>query len=398
MEKLIERSLRHIYRTNLDFIRNLESTVSWDSRLIGITGSRGCGKTTLILQHIRKTFPEPYDTVLYASLDSLWFADNSLTDLADEFVRRGGTHLFLDEVHNYENWSIEINNIYDSYSELHIVFTGSSLLGLNSGKADLSRRALMYHLPGLSFREFLVLETGKDFPILPLERILSDHQSLSAQIVALVRPFKYFRDYLTFGYYPYYLEGKEEYPQRLEETLLMILGLELPKQRSVDLAYVPRLKQLVSIIAQSAPFIPNVSKLSERIGITRPTFLQYLHHLDEAEILSLLYREAHGISRLQKPEKLFLANTNLMYLLEAKEPEVGNVRETFFFNQTRQVTTVTCPAQGDFLMNGTYTIEVGGKQKTRKQVQGIADTYIAADSIEYGQGRTIPIWLFGFLY
>ncbi len=398
MEKLIEQSLRHIYRTNTDIIRDTEATISWQARLIGITGARGSGKTTMLLQHIKKTFPEPFERVLYLSMDSLWFSANPLTNLVDYFVKRGGTHLFLDEVHNYPNWSVEIKNLYDSFPELHIVFTGSSLLELNQGKADLSRRALMYHLPGLSFREFIILETGHTFPILSFEQILSDHQSIAAQIVSEIKPFQYFQNYLKYGYYPYFLEGKENYTQRLEATLLMILNYELPQLRAVDSSYIPKLKQLTTIIAQSVPFIPNVSKLSEKIGINRNTFLLYLHYLEEAQVFHLLYRNSQGIKLLQKPEKVFLDNTNLMFLLDAGVPDTGNLRETFLANQIKQVAKLNYPEKGDFLVNDTYTIEVGGKQKTRKQLQGIPDAYIAADSIEYGHGRTIPLWLFGFLY
>ncbi len=397
MKKLFERSLNQIQRTTSGFIRNLESLISWDARLIGITGSRGCGKTTLILQHIKKVFSSPFSEVLYVSLDALWFSSGSLSDLVDHFVKIGGTHLFLDEVHSYPGWSKEVKNLYDSYPELHIIFTGSSLLELHRGTADLSRRALMYHLPGLSFREFLSLETGKDFPILSLDQVLDDHLVSAASILELVRPFRFFQDYLVYGYYPYYLEGKEDYPRRLEATISMILGQELPQLRGIDPSYIPKLKQLVAIIAQSVPFLPNISKLSERIGINRNTFLSYLHHLQDAEILRLLYRDTQGIGLLQKPEKLYLDNTNLMNLLHHTSPEIGNVRETFLANQLSQIDQITYPRQGDLCIRDTI-IEIGGRNKKRKQIQGIPDAYIAADEIEYGHGKTIPLWLFGFLY
>ena len=398
MDKLFEYYQRRLQNVEMTYIRNLENTISWDARLIGIKGARGCGKTTLLLQHINKTFENNLSKALFVSLDNIWFSNNRLIDLVDHFAKQGGTHLFLDEVHKYPDWSIEIKNIYDEYPSIHVVFTGSSLLEIIKARADLSRRALIYELPGLSFREFLQFETGFEFPSYSLIEILQDHLSITQTIVSQIKPFVHFNNYQQYGYYPYYREGVADYPQRLAETVLMILEQELPLLRNVEPSYVPKLKQLLSIIAESAPFVPNVTKLSERIGINRQTFITYLTYLEQANLIQLLYRETQGIGLLQKPNKIYLDNANLMHVLGSTKPPIGSQRETFMINHLSKVAAVQYSPQSDFFIDNTYTIEVGGKNKTRKQLQGLDDAYIAADTIEHGHGKTIPLWLFGFLY
>jgi predicted AAA+ superfamily ATPase len=398
MERLFEYYNRRLQHVDSRVIRDFESMISWDARLVGIKGARGCGKTTLILQHILKEFSHDYEKALYLSLDNIWFADHSLIDIADYFVKRGGTHLFLDEVHQYPQWTAEIKNLYDEYPDLYIVFTGSSLLEINDARVDLSRRALMYELPGLSFREYLWIITDEMFPALSLDEILEHHVSAAQQINMHIKPFEFFEDYLKMGYYPYFLEGKQDYSQRLNETVIMILEQELPLLRSIETAYVQKLKQLMSIIAESAPFIPNVSRLSERIGIHRSTFLSYMNYLSQARLVRPLYTHARGLNSLKKPNKLFLDNTNLMHVLSSENPNIGNMRETFFANQVSHIARMQYSQVGDFLVDNRFTIEIGGKNKTRKQLRGSPEAFVAADDIEYGHGKTIPLWLFGFLY
>lgn len=398
MERLFETYYRLINSTDTTFIRSLEEKIDWQSRLIGIRGARGCGKTTLLLQHIKKKFRDRYSKALYVSLDNIWFSNHSLVELADYFIRYGGKYLFLDEVHKYPNWAIEIKNLYDSYPSLNIVFTGSSLLEIIKGRADLSRRALMYELHGLSFREFIAIETKQTFPTFSLEELFTSHTKISQSIVNQIKVFPLFNNYLKYGYYPYFLEGVDSYQSRLQETLLMILEHELPLLRGVEISYTPKLKKLLAIIGESVPFVPNVSKLSERIGINRPTFITYLNYLNEAKIIYLLYQKSKGISKLQKPDKIFLQNPNLIYLLGSKNENNGNIRETFFISQLSSVTNINYSLKGDFIVDDQYTIEVGGKKKTNKQIVGIEKGYIAADEIEYGVGNKIPLWLFGFLY
>jgi len=398
MDQLIEQFRRKITFTQLHLGRSTSPSIRWDSRLIGIKGARGVGKTTLLLQHIKQTFGDDLNKAFYVSLDNLWFANHSLMEVADAFVKRGGTHLFLDEVHKYPDWSQTVKNLYDDYPELNIIFTGSSLLEILNARSDLSRRAVVYTLQGLSFREYLNLATGSTFEALSLEDILNHHEKHAADIITEVKPFRYFPAYLQSGYYPYFTEGLEVYPMRLEETVHMILELELPMLRRVETAYIPKLKQLLGIVSESAPFIPNIAKLSDRIGINRHTLLSYLQYLEEAKLTRSLYLNSHGISALQKPDKLFLENTNLMYLFRGSAADTGNVRETFLANQLAYTHAIAFSQTGDFLVDETYTIEVGGKNKTRKQIQGTTDAYIAADTIEYGHDRKIPLWLFGFLY
>jgi predicted AAA+ superfamily ATPase len=401
MDTLIELSRQRIAATPLDFIRSINKKIPWKSRLIGIRGARGTGKTTLLLQRIKAAFADEPGRALYTNLDNMWFSRHGLLELAADFVKRGGTHLFLDEVHKYPEWPRVIKNLYDDYPGLSIVFTGSSLLGILDSRADLSRRAVAYTMQGLSFREYLNLGSGIAFPSYTLEEILRNHEKLSAQICEKIKPFQYFSSYLESGYYPYFMEGLDTYPLRLEETVAMILELELPLLRQVQTAYVPKLKQLLSIISESAPFIPNISKLGERIGINRQTLLSYLHYMEEARLTRNLYRHGRGISMLQKPDKLFLENTNLMYLFKSGLWDKGNVRETFLANQLGCEYSITFPETGDLLAEGKYLIEAGGKRKTMRQLirtPEIFDAYIAADDIEYGHDNKIPLWLFGFLY
>lgn len=374
--------------------------IRWDERLIGIKGARGVGKTTLLLQHIALNCSDHLDQVIYVSLDDLWFAKNSLADLADQFVKTGGKKLYLDEVHKYPEWSRAIKNIYDDYSELQIVFTASSLLEILDARADLSRRAVVYYLPGLSFREYLNIQGIGRFRSFTLEEIIQDHSRLAGDIVKEIKPFRFFPDYLQHGYYPFFLEGEETFFMKLEETVLMLLEVELPLLRQIDISYVIKLKQLMGILAESVPFVPNVSRLSDRIGINRQTLIAYLHYLTEASLMNSLYKKAGGIGALKKPDKLFLENTNLIYLFRGNSQarSTGTVRETFFFNQLSPSHDLLFPEQGDFLVNTRYTFEIGGKNKGQGQLRGLEDAYVAADDIEYGHGKTIPLWLFGFLY
>lgn len=398
MERLIEIFRKKIASTEMTFVRSLESQINWNARLVCIRGSMGTGKTTLILQHIKKTFADSLDKVLYVSLDNLYFSDNSLLDFVDDFVKRGGTHLFLDEVHKYPDWSRAVKNIYDDYPELHLVFTGSSLLEILNARSDLSRRALVYNLQGLSFREYLNLNAKTDFPVLSLEEILQNNENLSSQIVSKIKPFEYFSDYLKHGYYPYFLEGIDDYYIRLNETVNLILEIELPQLRKLDVAYIVKIKKLLAVIGKSAPFIPNVTEIASSIQISRQTLLQYFEYLEESKLIYQVFKQSRGLGTLEKPDKIFLENTNLMYMFDDVQTDVGNVRETFAFNQLSHSHEVLFSEQSDFFVDKKYTFEVGGKNKKRRQIKDVPDSYILADNIEYGTERRIPIWLLGFLY
>lgn len=383
--------------TSTAFIRSTMYEINWDARLIGIRGARGVGKTTLLLQHIKRNFQQDERT-LYVSLDNIYFSDNRLYDFADRFVKRGGTRLYLDEVHKYPHWSQELKNIYDDMPELQIIFTGSSLLEILNSRADLSRRAIVYEMQGLSFREYLNYNLRTSLPVLSLSDLLERHTQTAEELTASLKVLEHFPRYLRHGYYPYYNELPDLYPQRVEEVVNMTLEVELPQLRGVDISYLPKIKQLLLIISESAPFIPNISKLSERIGITKNALLTYLSVLAESKLTYNLLKSAFGISRLQKPDKIYLENTNLMYVLSPSEANIGNIRETFFANQLKKSHQVTMSEASDFLVDGIYTFEIGGKRKGYSQIEGIPNGFIVADDIEIGFGNKIPLWMMGFLY
>ena len=398
MEELFNRYQRISQKIQTDFVRSFMQEVNWNARLIGIKGARGVGKTTLLLQYLKINFTDNRALTLYVSLDSFAFRGKTLLGLADEFVRNGGKHLFLDEVHKYPNWAQELKNIYDDYSELQIVFTGSSLLEILNSRADLSRRVMIYHMQGLSFREFIMLETGIFFAPLTLESILKDHLHLAGLINAKIKVFPHFEKYLKQGYYPFYREELDLYEHRVEEVINMMLEIELPLLRGMDIGLVPKINHLLVIISESVHYVTNIVNLSQKIEIHRTTLMSYLFYLQELGLTYHLLKEARGSVRLQKPAKIYLENTNLMYVLSSFSANRGNVRETFFANQVGYKHKISFHEKTDFLVDNTYAFEIGGKDKSKKQITGIENAYIVSDEIEYGYQNKIPIWLFGFLY
>ncbi|HHS95493.1 MAG TPA: AAA family ATPase, partial [Phaeodactylibacter sp.] len=358
MESLFDVQARKLRYTPTKFVRSLMYHIDWNARMIGIRGARGVGKTTLLLQYIKLNFKKNLEKALYVSLDNVWFSNNGLYELADNFVKKGGTHLFVDEVHKYPNWSQEMKNIYDDFPNLKIVFTGSSLLEILNARADLSRRAITYKMQGLSFREYISIETGKVLESYSIEGLIANHQEISPQITAEVKPFQYFDTYLKYGYYPFYREQRDLYFLRLQEIINMTLEIELPQLRKVDVAYIHKLKQLLLIISESVPFTANISKLSNKTGIARATLLSYFHFLEESDLLINLYKQAKGISKLQKPNKTYLNNTNLMYALSPDYINKGNIRETFFVSQMQHY-QINYSDKSDFLINNKYTFEIG---------------------------------------
>lgn len=398
MEFLFEQFQQKLKHTSTDFVRSIMDEIHWEARLIGIKGARGIGKTTLLLQYIKLHLSSSLGQTLYVSLDDIWFNHHSLIELVRDFERQGGRYLFLDEVHKYSGWAQELKNIYDSYPNLKIVFTGSSLLEILNARADLSRRAVVYTMQGFSFREYIGVESGTLLKPLSLDQILENHIEVTQQINDEIKPFQYFDSYLKHGYYPFYKEELDLYEMRLGEVVNMILEIELPLLRNVDMAYVTKVKQLLVIIAESVPFVPNVSKLSDKIGINRATLLSYLNYLDEIGLTYNLYKDAHGISKLQKPSKVYLENTNLIFLLARNNANIGNLRETFFSNQLSYRHSLGYTEIGDFLVDGQFTFEIGGKGKGHKQIKTVANSYVVADDILYASQNKIPLWLFGFLY
>jgi predicted AAA+ superfamily ATPase len=396
MEEFIEKYQRLLGGLKLTFVRSGLDFLKTEHRLLGIRGARGTGKTTLLLQYARSQ-PSFQTEVLYVSLDNFWFANNTLYGLAETFVKKGGRTLLVDEVHKYPRWAQELKNVYDDFAELRVIFTGSSLLEILNSRADLSRRAVVFSLQGLSFREYLALDSGIELPPVSLDDIIKHHADIVPTILEKVKPFAHFDNYLHHGYYPFFKESELLYFTKLENVVNLILEIELPQLRQLDVAYIAKIRQVLAILAESTPFTPNMTKLSERIGINRTTLLQYVHFLQEAGLLINLYKKGEGLSQLQKPNKLFLDNTNLAFMFSPRFDK-GALRETFFANQVGFQHMLNFPTQGDFLVDERYTFEVGGKNKNRKQLGSTPKAFLALDDIEYGSGSTIPLWLFGFLY
>lgn len=395
MQRLIGHYTRLLANTKLTKKRYLFYQIDWKNRLIGITGPRGTGKTTLLLQHIKQEKME--NTSLYVSLDNLYFAQNTLSDLAHEFYLSGGTHLFLDEVHRYSNWAVEIKNLYDSYPDLHIVFTGSSILEIYKAQADLSRRSIMYSLTGLSFREFLSFEDIVELPVYPLELLLSDHTAIASDIITQTKVLPAFRNYLQYGYYPFYKEGIEVYYDRIESIINVILENDLPAIVTLQHATLVKIKRLLTHIASLVPYTPNINDLSGIIETDRKSLLSYLQYLDRAKLLLQLHSDTKRLAELAKPTKLYVDNTNLLFAL-SKNTQSGTLRETFFANQLSHSHELTIPTAGDFLIDNTYLFEAGGKGKTFKQIRNVENSFVAYDDMEIGLGNKIPLWLLGLLY
>ncbi|MFO7878684.1 MAG: AAA family ATPase [Bacteroidales bacterium] len=396
MNEIRQKFYNKLSESSLETIRDFTDTIDWKNRFIGIKGSRGVGKTTLILQHIKQEY-ESYEKVLYVSLDDLYFTENRLYDLASKFYLQGGRLLALDEVHRYKNWAMELKNMYDDFSELMVIFTGSSLLHLQKAKADLSRRAVIYQMPGLSFREYLNFEGMHKFETFDLKDILNHHVEIAMQVKEHVRPLEYFNNYLSHGYYPFYLENKQSFHRKLEEIILTILEVDIPQYINIPSANIYYLKKLLQILSKSVPFKPNMTSLSERTGISLNTLKQYLYLMHEAEIVSLMRSPSKGINSLNKPEKIYIDNPNMMYALSDQQPDKGNIRETFFINQVKQLHHVTASKDVDFIVDEKHHFEIGGKSKNKKQIRNIDDSWILKDDIEIGSGNVVPLWMFGFL-
>lgn len=397
METLYTAYQTKLRKTGTDIVRYLLHEIDWSDRMISITGARGCGKTTLLLQHIKLNHYKD-NNCLYISLDNIYFIQNSLSEFVEQFVNKGGKYLFIDEVHKYPHWSLELKNIYDIYDELYIVFTGSSILEIYKSEADLSRRVVNYELEGLSFREFLVFEKGVEFPVFSLDDVLKKHIDISHEICSKIKPLIDFPNYLQYGYFPFYKENKNSYLQKLNNTINLSLEVDLMAVHQLDYASIIKLKKLVYILAQNAPYKANITTLAGQIESSRTSVLGFLNMLERAKIFNLLKTGSKSDGYLTKPEKIYLGNTNFAYALVNKNIEIGNMRETFFINQVQAKHTITYPKAGDFLVDGTYTIEVGGKNKTFNQIKSVKNSYIASDDMEYGNGHKIPLWMFGLLY
>lgn len=399
MDNLFIKQERLLAQTSTRIVRELMGKIHWDNRLIAIRGSRGVGKTTLMLQYIKMNYAPGCREVLYCSLDSIYFSNHSLLDLIERFYLQGGKKLFLDEVHKYPAWSKELKEAYDLYPALQIVFSGSSLLNILNADADLSRRCLPYNMYGLSFREFLMFYKNISLPVYSLNEVLENAGVICAEVNEKCRPVQMFNEYLHEGYYPFFTGNRDDYYISIENVINLILEQEMPLLCGVDPAYIRRLKALLGVLATSVPYDVDITKLASTIGLTRNSVLTYLQGLARAELLNLLYADVASVKKMQKPDKIYLQNPNLLYALSPESVQIGTARETFVVSQLCVNHTVEYgKRQGDFKVDRTYTFEVGGADKTFRQIADLPQSYILADQLEYATGHKLPIWLVGLTY
>ena len=398
MDTLFKKHRLLISQTSTDIIRDMIKSINWNSQLVGIRGSRGVGKTTMIRQYIKQTYGINAGEALYCVMDSMYFTNHTLLDLAERFHLMGGKHLFLDEVHKYPTWSKEVKEIIDLYPDLKVVFSGSSLLQILNADADLSRRVLSYSMKGLSFREFLIFYKGLHLPSFTLEEILTNYDSICEQVTAVCRPQALFEEYLQVGYYPFYDGNADEYYSRIENVVSFIIDQEMTQFCGVEPAYTRKLKAMMMFLATNNPYEVNIAKLASYLEISKNTVLSYLAAMHRAELLHMLYADNKSVTKMQKPDKIYLMNPNLFYAL-GDMPNIGTIRECFAVNQLAAKHTVEYKkTQGDFHVDGKYTFEVGGKDKSFEQIANIPDSYVLADSMEFAVGKKLPLWIIGLLY
>lgn len=388
---LINYMKEQLELVSLAFKRYNYDKLPWEARLVGLMGPRGVGKSTLILQHIKSKSPEEQAKSLYISADHSYFTTSTLIETANQFVREGGEWLYIDEVHKYEGWSQELKQIYDSHPGLHVFFTGSSILDIIDGEADLSRRVILFDMQGLSFREYLEMFHGIKTPIRSLEDILNG----KTEIEGLQHPIPLFNQYLREGYYPFSKEGF--FQQRLQQVIRLTMEVDIPQYANMSPATGKKLRRMLSIIASNVPYKPEATGLANEIKVSRNDIPTYLLYMEKAGMIGQLRDETGGMRGLGKTEKVYLDNTNIIYALSGENVNIGNVRETFFYNQTRLALDVTSSKVSDFSI-GKYTFEVGGAKKSHRQIKDVANSFIVRDDTEYANGDILPLWAFGLLY
>ncbi|MFH0729846.1 MAG: AAA family ATPase [Pseudomonadota bacterium] len=404
--------MEHFFREQQRLLESLSPTkrylydrIDWNLRCFGILGARGTGKTTLMLQHIQERYGKS-DKALYVSVDSPYFQAHHLYDFAVKFHQLGGELLLVDEIHKYQDWSVHIKSIYDALPDLKIIFSGSSLLRITKQKADLSRRAIIFNLHGLSLREYIHFSLDKVFPAYTLEDVLDHGHEIATDICKEIKVLRAFRDYLQGGYYPFFLEGESYYQVKVREIINHILEVDLPFVDRIEPRQISKIKKLLYLLSVGVPFTPNIAKLAVATDISRPKLYEYLEHLQDARLLNLVRSQGRGYEILTKPDRIYLENSNLMYAI-AEEVNVGSLRELFFVNQVRNAgsvhpslveNSVELSGRGDFIVKSQYTFEIGGKGKGFKQISGVEKSFVVSDDIEVGYKNRLPLWLFGFLY
>lgn len=389
---------RQLSATPLVFFRYLHTEIDWNDTLIGIKGPKDCGKSTLLLQHIKQTFKGgDLQRVLYMSLDNLWFSSNDVAEIIDYHYTHGGTHVFIDEIHYYNHWQTLLKNLYDNCPGLHIVYTGSSMLQIDRHEGDLSRRQTMYTLHGLSFREFLEYENVMTIPAISFETVLTDHIDIATEVCGKIKVLEHFKKYLEVGYYPFYKSVHKGYYQRLQGVVNQIIEVDYPNIDEVTVSTIRKTKKLLMLLAERVPQLPKMNELYRELETDRNQGLKMLNALQRGGLLQLLSNNTKSPDQMSRPEKIYLDNPTLMYAL-TPQIDTGTLRETFFMNQLSQNHDVRYPSAGDFLVDMKYTFEVGGKGKNFDQIKDVKNSYLAIDNVEIGRINRIPLWLFGIMY
>lgn len=400
LSEIVELQIENVRSIDTAFKRYLYGQINWNARLIGLVGARGTGKTTLLLQYYKENFSSP-EECLYITADHVKVAALGLFDIASDFFKTGGKVLIIDEVHKYPDWTREVKNIYDSFPKAKVIVSGSSTTAVIHGKYDLSRRIMLYTLRGLSFREYLELEWHETLEAYTLEQIISKHVKIASSLARIPNILKHVNNYLNFGHYPFYLEGKNEFTSKLGNVIEKIVSSDIPAIYGLKPSSIHFLRKLIHLVATSQPFIPNVERISGQLGLSKEYVYNYLDCLEEAHLFSFLYNDEQGLRLVRKAQKIYLENPNLFHAILGKtgfRSEIGAVRESFFVNQVAAVHKVFAGDQNDFVVDGEYDFEVGGKQKGDEQLRGKKNAFIAADGIEVGAKNKIPLWLLGFLY
>ncbi|WP_456392373.1 ATP-binding protein [Persephonella sp.] len=395
LQILRERFLGLLAGFDTGYRRYFFNKINTSDRLIGIVGARGIGKTTFLLQYL-KSVDIPLTKKLYISADSIELTDISLFELASYFQSTGGELLVIDEIHKYPEFELHLKQIYD-FLKIKVIFSGSSALKIENAKVDLSRRAVLYRLNGLSFREFLELKTGQSFKPVTLDDIMEHHVDISYEIISRVRPLEYFREYIQKGYYPFYFENPDTYFIKLEQVINTVLESDLNLIFKIEPENIFKLKKIVKLICTSPPYELNISKLAKKVEINRHTLYKYLDYLHRGEVLYILKPVQKGDKIFSKPEKVYMNNTNLNFCYCGTQ-DTGTVRETFAVSMLREGNTIEYPKKGDLVVFGKYVFEIGGKNKDFSQIKDTGNSYLFVDNIETGTGRKIPLWLLGFLY
>lgn len=393
LQQLREYQTNYLNIFDFEYKRYLHKLVNFEEKLIGIVGARGIGKTTFLLQYL-KEHPLPIEKKLYFSADAIDV--ETLFEIAYEFHKIGGELLIIDEIHKYKDFEKELKKIYDML-RLQVIFSGSSALQLDHSKGDLSRRARLYHMKGLSFREFIEIKKGVELTSFSLEEIFENHSEIAHSLLREIKPYEFWVEYLKFGYYPFYFENPRSYQLRLKETINTVIEVDIPSIFPIDYEKIINLKKLVRLVCESQPFQVNIKELSTKIGVKDyQTLYRYLEYLKRGKILNLIRSKSRGDTIFTKPQKLYLGNTNLHYAY-CNNAHIGTVREIFMMSMLDEE-LLEVPTKGDFRVADKYLVEIGGKNKSFKQIKDIPNSFVVADDIEIGSGNKIPLWLFGFLY